>query len=120
MLSREVVNDILAYAKNIHTMKLEFIKGHLQENFNVDVSDQIDIIDNAVGIQVDISSHYKRDQYLSRNFKFIKPVRFPIGKEKKSFYYSLPIKLTLGRLLEDDSLRSFIIQEPIFSACEVR
>ena len=63
-----------------------------------------------------ISTHYKRTQYLKKRFEFVEPIRIEIGKirDKVSFYMCLPVKKTLSRLLNDKSLRKYMINDPVF------
>ena len=58
---------------------------------------------------------YRREQYFHRKFKFIEPEKTFIGPEEKSFYYLFPVNSTLSRLLDDDSVRSQIINRPLFT-----
>ena len=82
------------------------------------VTEKMRLIDNNIGLKSELSTPYKRDQYLKSRFNFIKEERIPLTKkgQKSSFYYYLPIDQSICRLLCDDSLRKYLIKEPIFTA----
>ena len=123
LLPRDVITDILSHSNEIHTMKMELINEKLKQNFGVDssinikdITENIELIDNTVGLKEQLSTPYKRNKYLGAKFKFIKPEYTPIGKigEKESFYYTMPISKTLKRLLKDTSIKRYIIKYPVF------
>jgi hypothetical protein len=115
LLPREVINDILTYCGDVHSLKMECITSHLKENFGIEESVEIDKIINAVdvhdsvvGLQDKLLTDYKRDRYLKATYEFIEPKRIPIYDDENievSFYYSTPIRESLTRLLKDESLR---------------
>ena len=127
LLSQAVVNEIFSYSAEIHTMKMEFLKAQLLRQFgsensgNIeDVIKTINLIDNNAGCGDEaLSTHLRREQLLRSSFDFIKPEKVVIktveGKITKDFYYSLPIKETLSRLISDDSVRDLIVHKPTFN-----
>ena len=96
------------------------LKNHLHEENIAKVCDHIDLIDNIVGLKEKVSTHYKREKFFKRRFNFVEPIRVEIGtiRNKVSFCMRLPVAETLYRMLSDDSLRKFIINEPIFSTLQ--
>ena len=69
------------------------------------------------GLKDEIATHYKRERHLEKTFQFVEPIKIEV-KDKNDvvyFYYYLPIRKTLKRLLSDNSLRPYIIHMPIFS-----
>ena len=78
--------------------------------------DKIKLIDNSVGLNDELLTHYKRQKYLHTHFDFIDPEPIPIGTKnnRTSNLYTLPIQKTLGRLIRNESLRRYIIKEPPF------
>ena len=114
LLPREVINDIMRFCGNIHSIKLECISSLLVKNFekesNVEIEKVADVAklhDNVLGLKDKLLTDYKREKYFKENFDFIEPQRLSIKIEEVEvgFLYSLPIKETLTRLLADDSLR---------------
>ena len=125
-LSREVVNEIFSFSENIHSLKLDVILAQLKLDFgnesNVkieDVIERVEILDSMIGLKDKLSTHYKREKELERQFNFIEPQRMPIADSETHFYYYMPVLETLGRLLSDDSVRDHIIHQPTFDKPDV-
>ena len=54
--------------------------------------------------------------HIENNFDYIVPQKVDLKDDTgySSFYYMLPVKKTLGRMLKNESLRKWLIQEPVF------
>ena len=124
MLTRDAVADILTFCDEIHASKIDLINEKLEQKFSLEedigirkVTNTICQYDNVIGLKDELSTNYKCDKYLKTHFKLIQPVKVMIenGKGESSFYYRLPVIKTLGRLLQDNSLRKYLIQQPIFT-----
>ena len=124
----EVIDDILEHCEDIHKRKVELLNAQLSRLYDGDgdgtmkeAIQKIKFTDSVIGLKTELSTHYRREQYFKQNYNFITPETIPIRKpgEVSSFYYYLPIELTLGRLLNDVSLRKYIINFPIFSTSKV-
>ena len=127
MLTREAVADILTFCEDIHASKTELMSEKLKQTFSSqkdidiqNVASAIYQIDNAVGLKDELLTEYKRDKYLKSHFKFIQPERVVIGKKNNIVYsyYRLPVVKTLNRLLQDSSIRKYLIQQPLFTNTE--
>ena len=114
LLPRHVIDEILSFSNQIHELKLEYINEKLKQNFsdkeNLKVStivDDIDLIDDAISLKEKLSTPFRRDKLLKTKFDFITPQRKVIKTVEgvTYFYYSMPVDKTLGRFLNDDSLR---------------
>ena len=123
LLTREAVNDIFSFSRDIHSLKMEFITSKLEQSYlnddNLDISDiktKIDLLDHIAGFGPDLLTHFKREKILNSHFDFIHPEKRVIGtiKNEMCFYYYLPVTKTLSRLMRDDSVREFIIHQPLF------
>ena len=127
LLSREVVDDIFSFCQEIHSTKMELLTSQAREKSEDDEKinktiDTMQLTDNVIGLKDQLSTNYKRDKCLKERFSFIQPEKVHIGvirDNSSSFYYSLPVRETLGRLLKDKSLRRYIINQPIFTNPEV-
>ena len=124
MLTREAVADILTFCEDIHVSKTELIGEKLTQNFsspnNIDiqkVTSAIHQYDNVIGLKDQMLTEHKRDKYLKTHFEFLEPVKVLIVGENNqtSFYYRLPVVKTLNRLLQDKSLRKYLIHQPLFT-----
>ena len=123
----EVIDDILEHCEDIHKRKVELINAQLSRLYDdgdgtmKEAIQNIKFTDSVIGLKTELSTHYRREQYFKQNYNFITPETIPIRKpgEVSSFYYYLPIHLTLGRQLNDVSLRKYIINFPIFSTIKV-
>ena len=124
MLTREAVADVLKFCEDIHVSKTELISEKLQQTFSsqkdVDIQKvtvAIKEYDNVVGLKDEMLTEYKHDKYLKTHFKFIQPEKVIIGTKDnvENFYYRLPFVKTLNRLLQDSSLRKYLIQQPLFN-----
>ena len=127
LLSREALDDLFEFQQKIHSKKVDLLIHQLKEkaeecNELDKVIDTLRLTDSVIGLQQRLSTEYRRDDCLKTFFDFITPMLHDIKEigKQPSFYYSLPIKKTLARLLRDNSLREFIIKEPVFSNPEVR
>ena len=125
LLSRDVVNEIMDFSNQIHSIKVKCITSQLRANFGSDESveiskviDTIDLCDNVIGLKDILLTEYKRNRHLKNNYRFIEPLRTVIKREEdieleidqelpteEHFFYRLPIQETLKRMLSDDSLR---------------
>ena len=123
LLPQEVVNDVFSFCAQIHEMKLELITKKLNDMYVQDtdlniqnVTDTVDLIDNATGLGSNLATHYKREKLFRDKFDIIEPIPMLIGKKsgKACFFYYLPISKTLTRLISNDTLRSHIIKQPMF------
>ena len=127
LLSREALDDLFEFQQKIHSKKVDLLIQQLKEkaeecNELDKVIDTLRLTDSVIGLQQRLSTEYKRDNCMKVFFDFITPKLIPIKEigKKPGFFYSLPIKQTLARMLKDNSLREFIIKEPVFSNPEVR
>jgi hypothetical protein len=127
LLSREALDDVFDFNQVIHSKKVDLLiqqlKDKHEECSELDkVIDTLRLTDSVIGLQQRLSTEYKRDNCMKVFFDFITPKLIPIKEigKKPGFFYSLPIKQTLARMLKDNSLREFIIKEPVFSNPEVR
>ena len=87
-----------------------------EEKVGIDkVNENISLFDSVIGLKTDLSTNYRRNRHLDSKFEFIKAERMLIKKDEKvvGFFYYLPIRKTLKRLLSDDSLRRFLIHNAI-------
>ena len=68
------------------------------------------------GLKKELSTHFRRNKYLHQHFNFLVPERISIGFKDgvESFYYYVSVEQSLRRLLQDKSLRDYIINEPFF------
>ena len=123
MLAINVVNDILEYCNAVHASKLKVITTLLKKDYSDDNEINIDkviqdivLMDNCIGLKDRIETHFKREKYLKTKFSFIEPERMVIKTIENEcfFYYQIPIRKTLNRLLEENTLRKFIINQPNF------
>ena len=123
MLAIDVVNDILEYCNAVHASKLKVITTQLKKDYSDDNEINIDkviqdivLMDNCIGLKDRLETHYKREKYLKTKFSFIEPERMVIKTIENEcfFYYQMPIRKILNRLLEDNTLRKFIINQPNF------
>ena len=123
LLSQELVNDILTFCNDMHDTKIELLNQSLIHQFGSGslvkvekVVEHIKMSNNVTGLKTELSTNWKRNQYFKKNYKFVEPERIIIGHVdgKPRFYYYLPVRSTLSRLLEDNSLRKFIIRQPVF------
>lgn len=123
-LSQEAVNDIMGFSNSVHRVKLDITKTLLQRRISDEniskVCQEIDMIDNIAGLNERLATHYKRMSYIKSHFDFVEPRPIPIGKirDKVSFYWALSIFETLKRLLLDQSVRKYIINDCTFSSME--
>ena len=101
LLSQDLVSEVLAFCNDIHSSKIELINQKLHHRFDSEnlveidkVTENIKLVDSVTGSKNDLSSHYKREQYIRNNFKFVEPQRITIGNmgNKPQFYYYLPIQ----------------------------
>ena len=106
LLSREALDDLFKFQENIHSKKMDLLIHQLKEKSkecdNLDtVIDTLRLTDKVVGLNEQLSTEYKRDNCMKTYFDFIQPERIPIEEpgKKPGFYYKLPIKKTLGRML---------------------
>ena len=126
MLPRDVINDMLNFCEDIHSIKVDCIISQLKSNFGSEnsveikkVTDSIQLHDNVIGLKDQLLTDFKRTRHLKNYFKFVEPVPVLIKKVKDQsrdflieevpdqphFYYRLPLRETIARLLSDDSLR---------------
>lgn len=125
MLPQQLVTEILTFSNEIHASKMELIAHKLKNQFhegNVSINtvlDYVNLVDHSTGLNLELSTNYRREQHFKRTFKFIQPERTPIGTEGKSFYYRFLVKSTLCRLLNDDTVRNHIINWPLFTVEKV-
>ena len=97
-------------------------KPNVYKDFNSNLESIIQVkpftalVHNVTGLKNELSTNWKRDQYFRKKIKFIQPQHVTIGNVggQPRFYYYLPVISTLTRLLEDNSLRSYIISQPTF------
>ena len=123
LLPIEVVNEIFSFNKDIHTLKMEFVTSKLKHSFSeedtlklCEVTETIDLCNHFAGLGDKLTTNYKREKVLNCRFDFIQPQKVIIGRIKNEvcFYYSLPIVKTLSRLMNDNSIRDFLIHLPTF------
>ena len=130
LVSQELANEVFAFCNDIHSSKIQLINQQLQHRYGSENSGLIDRVvenitrvDRVSGLQLELSTNYRREQYFKSNFNFVEPQRIPIKKLKEedpqSYYWYLPIKQTMTRLLKDKSLRKYIINQPIFCKQQV-
>ena len=124
MLPQQVVTDILAFSGSIHAAKIEVVKSSLKIRFDndnyKDICKEIDLIEKNSSLKDKLSTHHMRVQYLKKRFEYVEPRRIEIGtiRNKVSFCMDLPIAKTLTRLMSDESLRKFMINDPIFTSLQ--
>ena len=124
MLPQQVVTDILAFSGSIHAAKIEVVKSSLKIRFDndnyKDICKEIDLIEKNSSLKDKLSTHHMRVQYLKKRFEYVEPRRIEIGtiRNKVSFCMDLPIAKTLTRLMCDESLRKFMINDPIFTSLQ--
>jgi len=122
MLPQDVVSDILAFSGSIHNAKIAAIKASLKKKFDTEnltrISREIDVVENNSGLKGKIATHHQRMQLIKKRFEYIEPLRHEIGRIRgiASFYMRLPISKTLARQLTDESLREYIINDPVFAS----
>ena len=130
LVSQELVNEIFGFCNDIHNSKIQLINEQVQHRFGSENSALIDrvvenitCVDRVNGLQSELSTNYRREKYFKTHFNFVEPQRIPIEKLKEedpqSYYWYLPIKETMKRLLKDNSLRKYIINQPIFCKQQV-
>ena len=88
------------------------------------VTEAIEVVDNMVGLKDKISTHHMREKYLKSHFNFLEPQEVPIenntGDNMEPFFYYASVRETLQRLLNDPTLRRYLINNPMFTSTEVR
>ena len=122
MQSQELVSDIVAFCDDIHKSKIEVIIQLLNRRFGQDlvqldqITDTIKLVDGTIGLREELSTDYRRKKYIKEKFNFIEPERIPIGDWNNitCFYWYMCIEATLLRLLQDNSLREYMINQPVF------
>ena len=128
LLPQVLVDNIIKFCESIHSQKLEMISLQLQnrfgheENIDIDkVTENISLFDSVVGLKSELSTNYRRNKHLRSQFKFIdpEPITIAIVDNVRYFYYYLPVTETLKRLLRDDTLRKFIINDVIVTSQQV-
>ena len=123
-ISRDILNDIIQFSERVHSAKLEIMINQLKEDYldNQDIEkvlEDLEYMDNVLGLKENLSTHYRREKYLKTRFSFIEPERIPIkskeeGETKTSFYYEIDVEKSIQRLLNDPTLRKYLIHEPAF------
>ena len=125
LLSQNLVSEIITFCNDVHDSKMDLIAQQLKRKCSEDsvsihnVLKKIKLVDHSTGLKQELSTPYRRTQYFKRKWQFIDPQRTPIGPNEESFYYLFSVKSTLSRLLNDDSVRSHIINQPLFTIDKV-
>ena len=90
---------------------------------NFTVTENIDMIDNMVGLKDQLSTHFRRNKYFKNHYHFVKHRRIEIKDEDievKKFFYYIPVQDTLQRLILDPSFRKHMVHyTPTFTARDV-
>ena len=122
-ISREILDDIIQFSEQVHSAKLGIMINQLKKDYSdtdyiEKVTNDLQLMDNVLGLKEKISTNYRREKYLKQRFKFLEPERIVVKSKENdsetSFYYKISIKESLERLLNDPSLRKFLIHEPAF------
>ena len=122
-ISREILDDIIQFSEQVHSAKLGIMINQLKKDYSdtdyiKKVTNDLQLMDNVLGLKEKISTNYRREKYLKQRFNFLEPERIPIKSKEDdsetSFYYKISVKESLERLLNDPSLRKFLINEPAF------
>ena len=123
MLSTNVMDDIMNFSEKVHAAKLEIVINELKKDYcdaGIDIekiTNDIEFMDNCLGLKDQLSTNFKREKYLKERFDFIEPEPIEIKSEDEnvtstSFYYQISPQKSLERLMKDPTLRRFLIHEP--------
>ena len=123
-ISRDILNDIIQFSERVHSAKLEIMINQLNKDYsdNKDIEkvmEDLEYMDNVLGLKGKLSTHFRREKYIKERFSFIEPERIPIKSRKEeetetSFYYEIDVEKSIERLLNDPTLRKYLIHEPAF------
>ena len=120
--SQEMLDDTFWFCNAFHDQKMRVIEAVLNEELKLCDNPQVfqkaitimKQVDTALNLQQTMSTSFKRKTNLKEWFNFIEPEKVMLSSPDvngQSFYYFTPISVTLERVMENQTLRSYILKQ---------